>query len=216
MADRYQPQLVKPVEQAQPPSLESVLAEKLSAQTRNFAILHEVSKRMQREHDPKQMLAAVLDLVLEVTSATRGYVALFDASGALKIEVTRTRGPRPMNPGQAFTISQTVSEHVIGRRCGVICRDASADERFQGAESLFLSDVRSLMAVPILVSDRVRGMIEVESSHLKAHFTEADLDLLSVIASTAGVSLDNLELGKKLSTSEQLAAVGRLATGIAH
>jgi hypothetical protein len=81
MAERYEPQLVKPVETAQTPSLDSLLAEKffeggperldqIIRQTRNFAVLHEVSKRMQREHDPKQMLAAVLDLVLEVTSAT--------------------------------------------------------------------------------------------------------------------------------------------------
>jgi signal transduction histidine kinase len=184
VAERYQPQLVKPVEQAAPPSLDSLVPEKLQARgpehlerlVRNFAVLHEVSKRMQREHDPKQMLGAVLDLVLEVTSATRGYVALMSEGGALRIEVTRHRGARP-TPGQSFTISQTVSEHVVGRRCAVICRDASADERFQSAESLFLSDVRSLMAVPILVSDRVRGMI---------------------------------------IQSEQLAAVGRLATGIAH
>ncbi len=247
MPDRYEPQLVKPVEEAQAPSLDALLAEKfyeggperleqIVRQTRNFAVLHEVSKRMQREHDPKQMLAAVLDLVLEVTGATRGYVALLDETASLKIEVTRNRGPR-LNPSQAFAISQTVSDHVVGRRCGVICRDAAADERFQGAESLFLSDVRSLMAVPILVSDRVRGMIELESSHLKAHFSEPDLDLLSVIASTVGVSLDNLELAQKreltireleeaqarlleaqdrLIKSEQLAAVGRLATGIAH
>jgi hypothetical protein len=197
MAERYEPQLVKPVETAQPPSLDSLLAEKffeggperldqIIRQTRNFAVLHEVSKRMQREHDPKQMLAAVLDLVLEVTHATRGYVALLDDQGALRIEVTRNRGPRP-TPGQTFAISQTVKEHVVGRRCGVICRDAAADERFQSAESLFLSDVRSLMAVPIVVSDRVRGMIEVESSHLKARFSEGDLDLLTVIASTRPV-----------------------------
>jgi signal transduction histidine kinase len=207
MSVRFEPQLVKPVG---PEQLDSIIK-----QTRNFAVLHEVSKRMQREHNPKQMLGAVLDLLLEVTNATRGYVALLDDAGSLRIEVTRHRGPRP-TPGQTFAISQTVSEHVVGRRCGVICRDAAADERFQSAESLFLSDVRSLMAVPIVLSDRVLGMIEMESSHLKTHFSEQDLDLLSAISATVGVSLDNLELTQKLIKSEQLAAVGRLAAGIAH
>lgn len=246
MSDRYAPKLVKPVEL--PPSFEALLAEKLFEagpekldqivrQTRNFAILHEASKRMQREHDPKEMLARVLDLILEVTSATRGYVALLDETGELRVGVTRSRGPQPSTPQHGITISQTVSEHVLQGRCAVICSDAAEDERFQDAASLFLSDIRSLMAVPILVSDRVRGLIEVESSHMQARFTENDLDLLSVIASTVGVSLDNLELAEKrehtireleqaqarlletqdrLVKSEQMAAIGRLATGIAH
>jgi signal transduction histidine kinase len=215
VADRYEPQLVKPVEETLPPTLEVLLRDEdaIVRHTKSFAILHEVSQRIQREHDPKEMLANVLDLILEVTRATRGYVALLE-DGQLRIEVTRTRGPRAQTQAQA--ISQTVAEHVMERRSCVICTDAAADARFQDAESIFLSDIRSLMAVPILVSDRARGMIEVESSHTQARFTEHDLDLLSVIASTVGVSLDNLEMAQRLVRSEQMAAIGRLATGIAH
>ncbi len=179
------------------------------------------------------MLARVLDLTLEVTGADRGFVARLDDSGSPVIAVVRSkRGGR----SQAL-VSQTVSEHVIGRRCAVISSDPTADERFQDAASLMLSETRSLMAVPILVQNRVLGLIQVESSHVGEHFSEQDLDLLSMIASTAGVALDNLELAKereetireleetntrlvsaqeRLVKSEQLAAIGRFAAGIAH
>jgi signal transduction histidine kinase len=99
------------------------------------------------------------------------------------------------------------------------------------------SDTRSLMAAPILAQNRVLGIIQIESSHLARRFAEHDLDLLSLVASSVGVALDNLRLlerrartireleasqaqllatQQRLVRSEQLATIGRLAAGIAH
>lgn len=251
----HRPQVIRPAKSALGPGLDNMLAkdyfsalglgdetmldasanrfESVLRQTRNFAILHEVSRAMQREHDPQQMLERVLEVILKVTKARLAYVALLDEDETLQVEVVR----QSKGQGGQVTFSQTVAEQVLGKRCGVICADPTADARFQSSESLFLNDTRSLMAVPILVGNRVLGLIGVESSHLTEKFSENDLDLLSVVSSTVGVGLDNLKLAKKreqtileleqaqaqliaaqdrLVKSEQLAAIGRLATGIAH
>ncbi|MEQ9500860.1 MAG: ATP-binding protein [Deltaproteobacteria bacterium] len=207
------------------------------AKTRNFVILHEVSKRIQRELDARRMLESVMDVILEVTKAERGFVVLFDDEGGERVEVERHRVQRSGTTQQGPRLSQTVLRHVIDERSVVICGDSTADERFAQSESLFLSDTRSLMAAPILVPNRVLGLIELESSHLATRFTENDADLLSVTASTVGVALHNLRLAdareatiraleraqeellatqSRLVRSEQMAAIGRLATGIAH
>lgn len=252
------PELVKPVELALPPDLEDQVAqsyfdalgigdqtlleskadalEQVVRQTRNFAVLHEVSKRLQREHEMNPMLGAVMDLLLTVTGAERGYVVLFDADDQPRVEIARSRTAEPTT-GRGPTLSQTVLRHVVDERSGVICGDPTADERFVDSSSLFLSDTRSLMAAPILLQNRVLGLFEVESSYLAARFTERDLDLLSIAASMVGVALENLRLAEqreetiraleraqaellatqdRLIRSEQMAAIGRLATGIAH
>ncbi|MCK6549161.1 ATP-binding protein [Myxococcota bacterium] len=199
--------------------------------TRDFAVLHEVSKAVQRETDPEQMLQRVLALLLEVTKADRGYAALLDARGELEVAASRS------TTADAGVLSHTVAEHVLERRLAIICLDASADERFRDAASLMLSATRSLMAVPIVVQARVLGLIQLESTHLGRPFDERDLDLLSVVACTAGVAIDNLRLldaqartireleaaqekllatQERLVRTEQLAAIGRLAAGLAH
>lgn len=233
-----QPNFVKPVELALPPDLEDQVAreyfdalgfgdqtlldakadalESVVQKTRNFVILHEVSKRIQREHDPKKMLTAVLDLLLNVTGADRGYVVMLDENKEHRVEIRRSRGRRAPSRDTGPKLSRTVLKYVLEERCGVICADATHDERFESSESLFLSDTRALMAAPILVQNRVLGLIEVEATHLTSKFVENDLDLMSVTASTVGVALDNLLLTDKLVRAEQLAAIGRLATGIAH
>lgn len=200
---------------------------------RHFAILHGIGEVIQREQDPQEMLARVLDLALDVTGADRGFVALIRPDGTPRLAIARGAGTERAEP----QISRTVWEHVIGRRAAVICADPTSDERFQNAASLMLSQTRSLMAAPILAQSRPLGLFQLESGHLRRRFEEPDLDLLSMIASMAGVAVENLELARereatireleeanerllgaqeRLIRSEQLAAIGRLATGIAH
>ncbi len=248
-----QPELIKPVSQVLPPSLGSMMREDyyaalglsdntlldasvaqlegLLAKTRNFAVLHQVSQAMQAETDPLQMLGTVLELVLKVTQGSRGYVALVVDGQAPEVQVVRPLG------AQGQGLSQTVTDHVLKGRSSVLCSDASADDRLSSSESLFLNETRSLMAVPILHHQTVMGLLVVESSHLQVGFTENDLDLLTIISSTMGVTLENLQLLKKreqtileleaaqqrllaaqelLVKSEQMAAIGRLASGITH
>lgn len=210
-------------------TLESILR-----RTRDFAVLHEVSKAVQSETDGRVMLERVLALILDVTQCERGFAALLDEAGELELEVVHTsRGP---SEGRAV-VSHTVAEHVLDRGLAVICADAAADERFRDAASILLSETRSLMAVPIVVNGRVLGIIQIDSSHLGRPFDERDLDLLSMVASSVGVALANLRLlerrertireletaqaqlvatQERLVASEQLAAIGRLAAGIAH
>jgi signal transduction histidine kinase len=134
----------------------------------------------------------------------------------------RHRGITPASRG-SVAISRALAINVLDKRAGVISSDISHDERFRHSASMQMSDVRSLLAVPLSSPNRVLGLIAVESGVLGRHFAESDLDLLSVISTTAGVAVDNLESQERLARTqeqlmkaEQLAMIGRVATGIAH
>ncbi|MCB9655157.1 MAG: FHA domain-containing protein [Deltaproteobacteria bacterium] len=213
--------------------------ELLLRKARDFAVLHQISTSIQRRTDPHDALAEVLDWMLQLGGADRGFVALLDDAEAPVIEVVRhsSHPPRLSAVDHPVHVSQTVVQQVLVERCAVLCGDASSDARFQAAESLLLSQIRSLMVVPILVGPRAIGLIQLESSHLGARFTEADLDFLTIVSSTVGVALDNLRLAQRreetihaleeaqanlvatqerLIHAERMAAVGRFATGISH
>ncbi|MEL6184546.1 MAG: ATP-binding protein [Myxococcota bacterium] len=224
----------------------------LVARTRHFAVLHEVSRSLRGAHSPPEMLGRLLELVLEVTGANRGFVVLTEGEpsddededtlppgveptsspSGMRVAAVRTHGPAPEAPPR---LSQTVARHVLRERQAVLSSDAGDDTRFADSRSLFLSRTRALMAVPILLREEVLGALVVESE--KEAFSESDLELLTVISSTAGQTLDNLRLAERregmiaaleasrarlletraqLVRAEQMAVIGRLASGLAH
>jgi len=206
-------------------------------QTRNFAVLFEISKVLQFGDDPIEGMARALDVVLKVIKADRGFIATLDSEGHPVPLVVRVRDSDKTDSNQRVKMSETVAEQVLGDRCGVITSDAATDARFASAESVVLNDIHSLMAVPILVGQEVRGLLEIESNSILSTFRENDLDLLSVVASTVGVAMQNYTLQKqreetiqelraaqeqllsaqdRLIKNEQMAAIGRVASGIAH
>lgn len=254
-------QLVKPVEPEKAPSLGQLGADDyfealgigetgrlrgfderqagiLVQQTRNFAILHEISKVTQSSTGMETMLNDVMSVVLKVIKADRAYVVLLDETGTLVPKAAVYREPGKSTPvPDRVAISETVAEQVISGRCGVITADALTDARFSGSKSVVLNAIRSLLAVPVIVGPRVIGLIELENTHTLTGFNENDLDLLSIVASMLGQSIDNITLAAqreetiaklerarerlltaqgRLVKNEQMAVIGRFASGVAH
>jgi sigma-B regulation protein RsbU (phosphoserine phosphatase) len=86
-----------------------------------------------------------------------------------------------------------VGEGVTGaaaqRREAVLVGDVSADPRYISA----VPNVRSELAVPLIVKNRVIGVIDIESP-LPDHFTEEHKSLLTLIASRMAVGIENARL----------------------
>jgi sigma-B regulation protein RsbU (phosphoserine phosphatase) len=86
-----------------------------------------------------------------------------------------------------------VGEGVTGvaaqRREALLVGDVSADPRYISA----LPNVRSELAVPLIVKNQVIGVIDLESP-LPDHFTEEHKSLLTLIASRMAVGIENARL----------------------
>jgi phosphoserine phosphatase RsbU/P len=86
-----------------------------------------------------------------------------------------------------------VGEGVTGaaaqRREALLVGDVSADPRYISA----VPNVRSELAVPLIVKNRVIGVIDIESP-LPDHFTEEHKSLLTLIASRMAVGIENARL----------------------
>src|SRR5260370_664608 len=86
-----------------------------------------------------------------------------------------------------------VGEGVTGtaaqRREAVLVCDVSVDPRYISA----VPNVRSELAVPLIVKNRVVGVIQLESP-LPDHFTEEHKSLLTLIASRMAVGIENARL----------------------
>lgn len=152
-----------------------------------------------------EVLSQIVGLVFEAIPAERAFLFLRNAQDdRLVCKVASYRKHEPEEAEQAVKISRSIAEEVIGKGRSLLTSDALSDERFRQRESIVLSGIRSVMAVPLSVDKQVTGMIYVDSPMHVNRFTEDDLRLLTTIASVAAVKLENTLLLEQRIENERI------------
>jgi adenylate cyclase len=80
---------------------------------------------------------------------------------------------------------------VLRDRAAVLSSDALLDSRFKGAQSIIMQGIRSSMAVPLIYSDQLLGVMVLDSQVATNAFTEKDLQLTQALANQAAVAIQN-------------------------
>ncbi len=75
--------------------------------------------------------------------------------------------------------------------------DVSQDPRYIKV----VPDVRSELAIPMLLKDRCIGVVDLESPELDA-FTKRDVEILTLLASQAAVAIENARLYEEVRANE--------------
>ncbi len=92
---------------------------------------------------------------------------------------------------------------------GVVVRanNVSQDSRYTTANSLWPSDIRSELVVPLMIENQVIGVIDTASSHLDA-FNDADEHLISELAQQLATVIENTQ--RYHEAEKQLAEISAL------
>jgi serine phosphatase RsbU (regulator of sigma subunit) len=83
---------------------------------------------------------------------------------------------------------------VLAERASLLVQDTQADEAFKARDSIVGQSIQSVMAVPLQTSDRVIGLINLDSRAFARPFTPGDLDLLTVLANVAAIRIEQQRL----------------------
>ena len=86
----------------------------------------------------------------------------------------------------------------VALRETVLVADTLVDPRYIASHP----DIRSEVAVPLVVHDRVIGVMDLESSHI-AYFTEDHVRMLSLLAPQIASSVENARLYEELAARER-------------
>ena len=158
-----------------------------------LALLYRVSQTFNSSLDLDTVLNLVMDEVIAVTSAERGFVMLRDEDGELAFRVARGMD-RSIIDHPEFQISRGVVEQVAREGKPMLTSDAQRDERLSMRLSVIGLGLRSILCVPLQSKDTVSGVIYVDNRLQAGIFSPDDLDLLAAIASNAAISIENARL----------------------
>jgi HD-GYP domain-containing protein (c-di-GMP phosphodiesterase class II) len=161
-------------------------------------ITYELQRDIGSEIEIDSILKRILDRTSEFLKYDRGVILLMEEGEKLRIRASKTVADVDVknNP-----LSKTLIRYILKNRKGVISSDIRSDQRFNQADSVMLSHIRSSMAVPLLYQDEILGAIIVQSSEKIGVFSEKDLKIMMNIANHVAQFIKNSLLHEELRTS---------------
>lgn len=162
-----------------------------ATQNRAFQFLIRLAKDLVGAATVGDALERTLDVAFQALVVHRGFVML-RRDGGLRCEILRVRDHVEHRPAGMIPGSDSIIGHVMEERVGLYTRDALADERLAGGDSVWLHGIRAAMCVPLWSGDDVIGVLQVDSPVAVGTFTEHDLDFLMALANLAAIAVERI------------------------
>lgn len=141
-----------------------------------------------------EVLNRVMDTVIALTGAERGYIMLRDEeSGELIVQVARNLDKETLEQG-AFIVSRSVANKVAETGEPVVTTNAQSDPRFAHQESVVSYSLRSILCAPLQVKGRITGVVYADNRIRTGLFGESELRMLVGFANQAAVAIENARL----------------------
>lgn len=193
-----------------------------------LAALNRATQAMIATLDPDEVLALAMAEARTMLEAEATAIFLLDSAGELRLAAAADVASGmaidsrvPPGVGIAGWAAQNAQPALVGEAQ----RDPRFDER---TDALAGPDTRALLAVPLKYRGAVVGVIE--AANKAGGFDEHDRELLSTLAGSTAIAMENARLYQaerelrklveqsqvQLVQTEKLAATGRLAASLAH
>jgi transcriptional regulator with GAF, ATPase, and Fis domain len=158
--------------------------------------LFEFSDRLMHVRDLTELLDALMDAVIGITNADKGFLILLEGE-TLDVKVARNLN-RENIADAVSQLSDSIIAKVVRSRKPVIVSDAMHDDEFAAAKSVMHLKVSSVICVPLLDRGRLLGLIYVGNDSIRDLFQDQTLRVLTVFASQAALIVSNALLLNEL------------------
>ena len=161
-----------------------------------FETLAAIGREVAAVLDLDELLSRIAQLTRRLVDyRTFGILLLDEPTKELEIVVAVQYGEKVVLP--KVPLGEGLVGYAALHREAVVVPDVSKDPRYIKV----VEDVRSELAVPMLLKDRCIGVFDLESPELDA-FSKRDVEILTLLASQAAVAIENARLYEKLSETE--------------
>jgi diguanylate cyclase (GGDEF)-like protein len=174
--------------------------EDLDKTIQNLSLLYSIGKAMNYISDLKNLLQFILSQAIEVTSAEKGSLMLYDLeTDQLNIRVLAgmedAAFQEKVNNNEIECRSFKPGEGIAGRvymtAKPIVVNNIKDDDVFIDSEKSY---VRSIVCIPMIVYSDVIGVINVTNKRHGKDFTDEDVEMLKAVADQAAVAINKAQL----------------------
>ncbi len=168
-------------------------AREIEDERRKLQALGEIGSVINSSLDLQTVLNEVMDTIIRLTSAERGFLMLQNRQGDMNIVIARNWDRTSVEPDE-YEVSSSIVNEVVKSGEVVHTTNAQIDPRFSDQDSIVAHNLRSILCVPLKVRGKMMGVIYTDDRVRAGMFEETDQSLLTAFADQAAVALDNARL----------------------
>ncbi len=160
-----------------------------------------LSRRLNSEQRIESLLDEIIDTAVELSRAERAFLMLRDREGALHVRVARHIDHAQL--GSEEEVSRSIAERAATTGQVIMTVDAEMDQRFDTSRSVAALHLRSVLAVPFRVKDRIVGTLYLDHRFRRSAFNDEAVEVVRELADIAAVALENTRLVRENQEREQ-------------
>jgi two-component system, NtrC family, sensor kinase len=165
--------------------------------------------------DPEDLPQVIVETAMRALEADDASLMLPDGAGSLTIAYSKGLSQEVCRATR-LQVGEGIAGRVAqDRQPALLVGSPLGLPRFAGVRG-DEGRVRSSIVFPLVLSDHLVGVLNVNRAPSRKPFRDADLELASIFASQALLALENVDLVRRLLHTERLAFVGRLAAELSH
>jgi sigma-B regulation protein RsbU (phosphoserine phosphatase) len=161
-----------------------------------FETLAEIGRDVAAVLDVDELFARIAQLTKRVIDYRTFGILLLNDDDELEMKLAVQYGEKVAVP--RVRLGEGLVGYAALHREPVLVADVSQDPRY----IKIVDDVRSELAIPLLLKDRCIGVVDLESPELDA-FSKRDVEILTLLASQAAVAIENARLYEEVRANEE-------------
>ena len=161
-----------------------------------FETLADIGREVAAVLDLDELFTRIAQLAKRVIDYRTLGILLLNEQGELEMKHAVHYGEMVQVP--RVRLGEGLVGYAALHREAVLVADVSQDPRYIA----LVPDVRSELAIPMLIKDRCIGVVDLESPELDA-FSKREVEILTLLASHAAVAIENARLYEEVVSTRQ-------------
>ncbi|MEJ2636153.1 MAG: sigma-54-dependent Fis family transcriptional regulator [Calditrichia bacterium] len=163
-----------------------------SLKAEQLEIIYNLTRRLTRVTEENDILQIILSELMKETGAEVGAFIYYDSIA--DEFVPRTIKKSGNNNSSSPKFSNTIFQKILKEKEAVLSFDIQSDDRYRGAESVLISNIHAVLAFPLIIENRVYGILYFDSRENRQGFNEPTRQLLSFFTPIASLILEQMPM----------------------
>jgi len=182
-------------------------------ENQNLQVMIQVSEALIAHKPLQDLLEDIMDLIAGQLPMDQ-CVIMLRADGGAGLETRAARIQGQWGAGREIEVSRTIVAMAYERHLSVLLANPAADPRLPAENSIFVKDICSALCVPIGDEEEVIGVLYADRHGRTEPFKDKDLRLLTLLASTAAVKIQQARQVAELIRAEKVQRELKIAADI--